>query len=346
MPLSERISRLSPRSALCWAALLMGAVYAADVLTGIEISTSIFYLLPISLVNWRLGLRWATAASLAATVLWLHADIAGGHVYSHPSIPVWNAGVRLAFFLVISFLLDRIRTADRMKSDLIALVSHEFGNLLTPMKLAFGLLPQPVEPSLKHSHKVIGNCLQRLRVTVATFLNMTRLSSGRFRLERRPTPVRELVHEALEPMLPLLESRLQRLETDYPPDVVPVDCDPDALLLVLSNLVVNAAKYTPAGGRIVVRVRVVDGPVRSVLISVEDSGIGISPEEKRRIVEGYFRAERGKAVAKGTGIGLYVSRDILESHGARLEIDSEPGKGSRFSFRLPVWRGAALPAGT
>lgn len=258
MSIAEKITRLSVRRTVALTALLMAAVYGADYVTGVELSFTLFYLLPISLVAWRIGLPWACATSLLAIALWLHADLSGGMRYSHPAIPLWNAGIRLGFFLIVSFLLDRIRAADRLKSDLVALVSHEFSNMLTPLKLACGMLRESEEgrgdPLRERAFLTIENSLTRLRTTVATFLNLTRMSSGRFRLEMRPTPVRELVDEAVAPLRPLIESRGQRLETRYPPQVLPVDADADALLLVLSNLLVNAVKYTPEGGLISVSV--------------------------------------------------------------------------------------------
>ena len=132
-----------------------------------------------------------------------------------------------------------------------------------------------------------------------------------------------------------------RLRLDFPPHSVPVRADPDALSVVMSNLIGNAFKYTPAGGTVTVRIVQEAGPPAAALVSVEDTGIGIPAAERQRISSGYYRAKGGLLVAKGFGVGLKVARELLESQGARLEIESEPGRGSRFSFRVLLWEDEA-----
>lgn len=125
---------------------------------------------------------------------------------------------------------------------------------------------------------------------------------------------------------------------DIPSDAPPALADPEALQLVATNLIGNAVKYTPDGGRVTAGVSVEpDGRLR---VFVTDSGIGIAPEDRERILTGH-RTDEGKKAAKGFGVGLTIVKRVLDAHGARLEIDGAPGKGSRFSFVLPRW---VLPA--
>jgi len=136
---------------------------------------------------------------------------------------------------------------------------------------------------------------------------------------------------------PFAEEKGIRVIQDFPPDIVPLQADPEALALVVSNLIGNALKYTPARGRVTVRVRLQGSLPKQAEISVEDTGIGIRPSEIEAIFSGYYRAQEGREVAKGFGVGLKVSRDVIERHGSRLEVESVPGKGSRFFFVLPIW---------
>jgi signal transduction histidine kinase len=136
-------------------------------------------------------------------------------------------------------------------------------------------------------------------------------------------------------MGPVVESKKVELRLDLPPHPVPAKADPDALSVIMTNLVGNAFKYTPAGGTVTVRVEA--GP-DTALVSVEDTGIGIPKADQERVASGFYRAEGGRRTAKGFGVGLKVTRELLESQGSRLEIESEPGRGSKFSFSLPLWK--------
>ncbi|NNN05841.1 MAG: ATP-binding protein [Elusimicrobia bacterium] len=133
------------------------------------------------------------------------------------------------------------------------------------------------------------------------------------------------------------------LSTALPPGSLFVSADADALSIVLSNLIGNAFKYTPDGGSVTVQVAL--EAAQTAIVTVEDAGIGIAPEDIQRISSGCYRAKPGKIAAGGYGVGLKVVRDLLESQHSRLEIDSALGRGSRFSFRLPLWRGPSPDAG-
>lgn len=322
-------------------------LWLLDRVTGSEIGSSVFYLLPVSLAVWFLGKIWIIPTSLLGTLLWLEADIYGTLAYSHPAVPYWNAGVRLSFFLIVAALLSRLQDLRRteqknakLKSEMISLVSHEFNNRLTPIWMAASLLketePEPENQKRGHCYELLYRNCDQLKRTVHTFLSLSRLESGRFQLSPRSAAIRLLVQEALDPLSLLTEEKKLRMCLAFPREVIPVFVDPDALLLVMSNLLVNAIKYTPDGGEIAVRIRPEGTPSRSVVVEVEDTGIGIPREDQQRIMEGFFRSEAGKKAAKGFGIGLKVSREILESHGSKLELRSEPGKGSKFFFRLPI----------
>jgi signal transduction histidine kinase len=265
---------------------------------------------------------------------------------------VWDSALRLVFFLISARLVllqqefvatrsakDQAETESRIKSNMISVVSHEYGNILTTMKLSMVLLRESQDQeSRRQTMEIMDKAIEHLRSATANFLNLNRLDSGRFVLDIRPAPIRSLARETISFLQPVIAAKRLRLETAFPASApVPVRADPEALSLIMSNLITNAVKYTPDGGTIAVRIaREESGPPRATF-SVEDTGIGISPEDQQRILSGYYRTEEGRKAAKGFGIGLMLVKELVERHGSRLEIDSRPGRGSRFFFSLPVW---------
>jgi signal transduction histidine kinase len=124
---------------------------------------------------------------------------------------------------------------------------------------------------------------------------------------------------------------------EFPDDLQWVRADQASLTLVVSNLLSNAIKYTPEGGRIVLGILSESSRPGFYRLYVQDSGIGVSEEDRAKILSGHFRSESGKKMtSKGFGVGLSLARQIVEAHGSAIEIEGGPGKGSRFSFLLPI----------
>jgi signal transduction histidine kinase len=336
---------------------LLALVWRLDLLAASQVSLAIFYLIPIGYVSWFCGEPWSYVTAFVSAAAWLHADIALGHAYSHWATPYLSAAARLGFFLILtalSGLIQRLRRLNdvehevsRLKSDMVSLVSHEFGNSLTTMRLLLTLLRESEgdggEAERAERYAVLERVIAHLSATTANFLNLNRLEGGRFRPQFRRTPLRTAVHAALALLEPVIESRKVALELDFPSAGVPVRADPDALAVVLTNLIGNAFKYTPDGGSVAVRISVEKTAPARALISIEDTGIGIAPEDREKILSGDYRTREARRFAKGYGVGLRVVSELLESQGAALAVESEAGKGSRFFFRLPLWE-EAVPA--
>jgi signal transduction histidine kinase len=163
-------------------------------------------------------------------------------------------------------------------------------------------------------------------------LNLGRLESGKFDLEVQRVDAAALLRGALSRLEILARRKNQKVLLELPSGELPCAGDPDALSLVVANLFTNAVKYTHEGGSITLGARAAaDGGAE---IRVTDTGIGVAPEDREKIFKGYYRAEAGKREAKGFGVGLALSRMILEAHGTDLQLETETGKGSSFSFRL------------
>lgn len=340
------------------AAASMAAVAALDFFTGTEVSFSIFYLIPVAMLTWFCGKRSGLSGAAACTILWFVVDRLSGREYSHGLIPVWNAIVRGGFFVIVSLVLSRMRgvyqlekSVAELKSHMLSVVSHEFGNSLTVSKMATLLLKEEDGKDASARRLSLYAMLDRvqsdLEGVVANFLNHARMESGRFDLHLDTVILRTVIDSAITSIRPLMERKGIEFQMDFPVLPIEVRADRDALALIMSNLLGNAIKYTPKGGRICVGItaELARGALPGkAVIWVEDSGIGMSPEERRKITAGFFRADEAQKVATGFGIGLKITRELIQAHGGELELDSEQGKGTKASFRLPIARDRSLTA--
>jgi len=185
---------------------------------------------------------------------------------------------------------------------------------------------------------------------VEELLALSRIESGRAPLEMRPQAVRDVVVPPVERLRPQAERAGLTLTVELPPDLPPIRADLDHVRQVITNLVHNAVKFTPAGGKVVVRAEVEkDWPPHlpipaspCVIVSVSDTGVGIAADDLLRIFERFFKADRARA-SGGTGLGLAIARHIVRAHGGSIWAESVEGRGSTFYFTLPL--AAEPPAG-
>lgn len=315
----------SPGLALALAAALLAAVGVVHHALGRHYSLALLYILPIVLAARFAGRGGGLAFALLAGAAWFLDDYASG-------APRFAAAA-----LMVAGLERDVTREHRIslaKSDMIALVSHQFSNTLTTMELVLILLEEQAgaEPAARRRelHAIMRRNIETLKGLVLNFLNEARLASGHFAIAPAPTDLGEAFRRALAVLQPMAAQKGQTVVVDAPPGGAVVRADPDALNLVLTNLLGNAVKYTGEGGRIEIGARREAGGVRAW---VEDNGIGMTTAEAARALAGE-RAEGAKRVAKGFGLGLRIANEMLLSHGSRLDVESVPGKGSRFSFVL------------
>lgn len=228
---------------------------------------------------------------------------------------------------------ERERESSRLKSQLVSGVSHEFNNALTVIHTAHVLLQEnDKSPADAPWHEMLAANIGALSAMATNLLNLGRLESGKFHLETQRVELAPLLKTTFERLSVIGRRKKLALTLDLPADLPAVSGDPDALPLVVANLLTNAFKYTPEAGAVTLAARALPGG--AVEVSVRDTGIGVAPADRQKIFSGYYRTEQGKKTAKGFGVGLALSRMILEAHGAELGLESEPGKGSRFFFVL------------
>jgi two-component system, NtrC family, sensor histidine kinase KinB len=247
--------------------------------------------------------------------------------------PVYGEGGGVAGATVILQDVTRLRRFDELKNDLVATVAHEFRTPLTSLRMAIHLCVEEAAGPLTEKqaellHAGREDC-ERLQGIVDDLLDLSKLQSGRVVLEVRPVSAEEVLETALAPHRRVAEDKGVRLSAERQIDTV--EADSERLQLVLSNLVANAVRHTPAGGEVVVRARE-DGATR-VRFEVQDSGEGIAPEHQARVFDKFYRVPG--AGTGSAGLGLSIAREIVQAHGGELGLQSEVGRGSTFWFTLP-----------
>lgn len=234
---------------------------------------------------------------------------------------------------------EALRTADRRKDEFLAMLGHELRNPLSAIANAVTLWRDSsgdAEAS-EHTRGVIERQTTNLTRLVDDLLDVVRITEGKIELRRCPVELDTIVTRAVEAVRPLLDERRHKLELALSGwDKIRVEADPTRLEQIVTNLLTNAAKYTPDGGRISVSLA---AERRDALITVADNGIGIPPEMISTIFDLFTQADRSLArTTGGLGIGLSLCRQLVELHGGSIDAHSRGrGQGASFTVRLPLF---------
>jgi signal transduction histidine kinase len=272
--------------------------------------------------------EWTNQQNGRATGLYLFGNLLLGGVWSLLSFGLAAGWIELRREEAVEAKRKSDEQAMRAREEILAVVSHDLKAPLTAILLRVeALLRKQGDPLVGQTAHAIRQSASTMEQLIRDLLDMASLDEGRLRLDLAPTDLAELVGAVVEIESPLASRRATRIASEIAP-LGDVTCDRDRVERVLANLVDNAIKFT-ARGTITIRAEPRED---GVLLSVADTGAGISPEVLPHIFDRYFTTARGK---KGTGLGLYIAKGIVEAHGGRLWATSDPGKGSTFSFTLP-----------
>jgi PAS domain S-box-containing protein len=224
--------------------------------------------------------------------------------------------------------------ASRAKDQFLAMLGHELRNPLAPIVTALHLMRLRGGASLERERAVIERQVSHLVRLVEDLLDVSRVVRGELRLERAPVEVATVVANAIEVAGPLVEERRHRLTVSVPRSGLLLDADAERIAQVVTNLVTNAAKYTPSGGQITVLARADAG---QVLLEVSDDGAGIAPELLSVVFDPFTQGRQGLDRKEGgLGLGLAIARQLIVAHGGTIEARSEgPGRGTTMVVRLP-----------
>ena len=229
---------------------------------------------------------------------------------------------------------EALREADRRKDEFLAVLAHELRNPLAPIRNAVTLFAYEsgLPPRLEWARDVIDRQVAQMTRLIEDLLDVARITSGKLSIRRGPVSLADVIDLALETSRPHIDAAEQRLAVHLGESAW-LDADRTRLAQVFSNLLINAAKYTPRGGSIAIGARREGG---ELIVMVEDTGRGFPPEMAEKIFEPFSQWHAEGQASAGLGIGLALVRGIVGLHGGRVEAASTgPGKGSRFIVRLP-----------
>jgi signal transduction histidine kinase len=224
----------------------------------------------------------------------------------------------------------------RARGMFIDVLAHELRTPLTPILASTGMLNDllNVEGGVRKKLAAnINSSAENLSKRLEELLEVARYSRGTFRLSKQILDLHKYLKDVVNHFQPSIEQRGQILTVELAEGLPDINVDPSRLEQVITNLLSNASKFSPPGGQIYFRVRKRNS---EMLFEVKDEGIGISPEESQRIFQPYHRVEQDRLKFPGLGLGLAVSKQIVEAHAGEIWVESQPDKGSSFFFTIPI----------
>ena len=258
--------------------------------------------------------------------------------YAVTTAPI-HSGDSISGAVMVLHDISEIRRLERVRRDFVANVSHEFR---TPLAVIQGFAETLLDGALEDSEnrrrfsKIIYEQSLRLNRLTDDLLKLSEIEAGRFEGEIQPVEIRPILESCLESARALIrpEQKKLTLELDCPPSLPPIYADARSIEEIMQNLLGNAIRYTPGGGRVCVKAAVVGG---EMAISVSDTGIGISSADQQRIFERFYRTDAARSrESGGTGLGLSIVKHLAEFYGGRVTVESEIGRGANFRVFLPL----------
>lgn len=251
------------------------------------------------------------------------------------AVPMFSPDHRQLGVTAILVDVTQLRQVDEAKSNLVSTVSHELRTPLTSQRLLLGLLITSVGPTLPPSQKRMLEVAKadndRLYRTIEDLLSISRIESGRAQFQFRPMSPRSIVCSSVDPLRQLFADKSIRLSVSMPDHLPMVRTDAVAINSALTNLLSNALKFTQGGGEVNISVEEAN---QSIIFTVTDTGPGIPVEFRSRIFEKFFRVPTSSGPS-GAGLGLSITKNIIEAHGGQIEFDCPSSGGTIFRFQIP-----------
>lgn len=235
-------------------------------------------------------------------------------------------------------LYDAVKKANEAKSKFVSVVSHELRLPMTSIKgytdLLRAAIAGPVNEQQQQFLNIIRTNVERMSVLVSDLSDISRVETGRLQLKLGAVNVAEAAQEASDSLKSQIEGKSQTLTLNLPTDLPPVHADKARVQQILSNLLSNAHKYSPSGARLTLTAEHADAHVR---VNVTDTGFGISPADQAKLFTQFFRSDDSHIREQtGWGLGLHITKLLIELQGGQMTVQSELGQGSTFAFTLPV----------
>ncbi|GAB4424942.1 MAG: hypothetical protein Kow0031_04200 [Anaerolineae bacterium] len=250
-------------------------------------------------------------------------------------------GVSAAIAIENARLFQQASRANQAKSEFMSTASHELKIPMTSIKGYARLLEMGAAGPLSEKQadflKIISSNVDRMNMLVSDLLDVSRIEAGRIRLEFTDVALAEVIDDVLSSLESAIKQKGQSLRLDIAADLSDIRADYGRMVQIVTNLLSNAHKYTPAGGQISVSAQPLPGEPGGVLLAVADTGYGISEQDMAQLFTNFFRsADENIRSEPGTGLGLTITKKMIESHGGQLAVQSQPGAGSTFTVTLPL----------
>jgi signal transduction histidine kinase/CheY-like chemotaxis protein len=339
------------------------------------ISLVYFLLVPLFWLAIRVGPRFTILGLFFTTVILIAGTLYGPSAASAPALgerlfqmQIFLDIIAIIFYIIAGLQEERTETTkslesyvnrlesalnslslqDKAKNDFIAILAHELRNPLAPIVSALELIKinHPKSGEEAEALDLMDDRLKTIGRLLDDLLDVSRISRSKLNLQKEPVDVRTIIEHSIQSIDRHISTRNQTLVINVPNEPLILDADPVRIEQIISNLLNNASKFTPPGGRLAISA---EREGRSVAIRVEDNGIGIDPLMLERIFEAFLQLETGNR-GEGLGIGLSLTQKLVEMHGGTIEAQSEgKGKGSEFTVRLPIlmnYKAPVLPQAT
>ncbi len=275
----------------------------------------------------------------------LHSFMEVGQLYYY--IIVFLIGILISTLVAVMIhnrktgrLSNTYKELDRLKSQFISTITHELRTpIVATQKSLEGLMDEKVGSLTSEQLKFIGIAKRNLDILghlINDILDYSKLEAGKMKLELAETNVEEVVRQACEGLSSWALSKQIAVECRFDDKLPKTLLDSRRIIQVLNNLIGNALKFTPKGGRVTVEAGLINSATE-IQVSVIDTGAGIATEELGRVFERFHQAGNQKqSDISGTGLGLFIAKEIVELHGGRIWAESEKGSGAKFIFVLPI----------
>ena len=267
----------------------------------------------------------------------IRAENAPPRNYQMSASPVFSATGEFRGVVILFHNITPIREMDKMRRQFVDNASHE---LKTPISAVIAVSEtlldnDPDDPQIrKDFYQKIYNNTQRLNSLITDMLSLSEIEQRKSMLERTPDNPGKVVSKIVEDLAPAFRARKHIVNLEIDDDIPDIELDRKTITWALDNILDNAIRYTPEGGRIDVRVKKEDKRVR---IDIEDNGIGIPEEDVDRIFERFYRVDKARSIKLGgTGLGLSIAKHIIDAHGGTISVRSKTGEGTLFSVYLPA----------
>ncbi|MFZ2390340.1 MAG: ATP-binding protein [Minisyncoccales bacterium] len=241
--------------------------------------------------------------------------------------------------LIIIHDITRDKLVERMKTEFVSIAAHQLRTPLSAIKWTLRMVLDGdtgnVTPEQKELLEKTYVSNERMINLINDLLNVSRIEEGRFLYRQEPASLEEIVSTVIDSSQELLKMKKMTLSFNRPKEILPtLNVDREKMELAVQNLLENAVKYTPEGGKIVVSL---EKDVHDVIFKIKDTGVGIPAAQHERIFTKFFRGDNViRMETEGSGLGLYTTRNIIEAHKGKIWFDSKEGAGTTFTFTIPI----------